>query len=64
VAAVVFFVQKYIKIRFFLKKLFLTSAHQNDPKIHKKFQTIFFLNHKTRFQPQKQTVLASLIVCW
>jgi len=30
------FVQKYIKIIFFiLKKLFLTSAHQNDLKIQK-----------------------------
>jgi len=30
------FHSKYIKIIFFLKKLFLTPAHQNDLKIYKK----------------------------
>ena len=34
----VFFIQKYIKIIFFIfKKIFLTSAHQNDLKISKKY---------------------------
>jgi hypothetical protein len=31
----VFFIGKYIKIIFFLKKLFLISAHQNDLKTPK-----------------------------
>jgi hypothetical protein len=34
----VFFIQKYIKIIFFIfKKLFLTSTHQNDLKTSKKY---------------------------
>jgi hypothetical protein len=51
-----FFIQKYIKI-YFLKKLFWTSAHQNDLKIpkninFKKKNLIFF---KNTFKILKQT---------
>ena len=58
----VIFVQKYIKIIFFiLKKLFLTSAHQNDLKIQKiiiwsieknKINLNFF---ESAFKTQQQT---------
>jgi len=49
---------------FFLKKLFLTSAHQNDPKDtkHIKFQQNFFLNFLgTRFAPRSHWFLNIII---
>jgi hypothetical protein len=33
----IFFIKKYIRITFFLKKLFLILAHQNNFKILKKY---------------------------
>jgi len=63
----VFLTRKYIKIIFFLflKKLFLTSAHQNDLKTQKKnnlkqknkIKIQIFLKNTFKTQKQTETML-------
>jgi hypothetical protein len=56
----VFFAWKCIKIIFFhLKKLFLTSAHQNNLKTLKIILSKNIIFHETPFETQSQTTLKS-----